>query len=443
MQDKEMLEQLADRGWARMQVTLDREMPHRKRRPLLWLCLIAVGLVAISGTVFYFGQTRRPEHKPVVTQPIAINEGKSQPGKTPVAGQQKTDPETPASSVDLTLPKTGLSLNAFDASKNQIRATQVSSGPDGESGRPEYRSPAAENNPVSAIPVPLEKGTPEITPPFTPDPGVAVYRRPEFPAVEPLDDQTDWKGIQKPEEKPEFKTIPVRNQNRRWVAEIGALYNGGYGISGYTLSAIRKIPLGNGKWSLHAGLGFRKQAIPLGLTRNFIGNSLTYDSNGTQNGTPITASYDPESLSLDQVNSSNFNAGYYVVGVIAGTKARIDATYADVALSLSHKLNARWSVETGARIGLLLPSQWKALPDSSEALQVANSKFLAASNSQEQVSAQVLSAFDLAVVGGIKYALGPQWDLGLQYHFGVNDLFLLDGVDLRNRVVRVSAGYRF
>ncbi len=445
MQDKEMLEQLADRGWARMQVTLDRNMPQRRRRPILWWWLL-LALVTAGGAFTYFGYVLPREKEPAVVQPVALDELKTSPGISSDA-QQKPDPEqiTPKTAASgLTNTQNARSPAPSAPSVKTELAAPVNLDVTRETDPGEIVFRTGETSPTSPVPGAVETEAPETMVQSSGDPAVATFRHPEFPVVEPLHDRPDWTAVQTPEENPDFKTTPVKMQHRRWLVDAGGLYNSGYGVSGFTLSAVLKRPLGNGNWGIHAGLGLRKQSIPLGLTRNFNGNSLSFDSNGTSNGIPVTGSNsDPESLSLDQVNSSAFNAGYYVVGVVAGTDARIDAAYADASLAVSRNLSARWSLETGVRMGFLLPSQWESLPNSSEALQVANSKFLAASDSGQQVSGKILSPFDLALTGGMKYALNPRINLGLQYHFGVNDLFLLEGVDLRNRVVRVSAGYRF
>ncbi|HMQ63527.1 MAG TPA: hypothetical protein PKE06_22780, partial [Flavilitoribacter sp.] len=238
---------------------------------------------------------------------------------------------------------------------------------------------------------------------------------------------------------PEIK--PVRTPNHHFGLEAGALLTTGAGLAGFTLAAAWQKTLRSGNWRLYAGLGVRKQVIPLSLARNGQ-NKLAFaqaDSNGSVSPGNVYTNFD--TFTLDQAES--VSASQYVLGIVAQTNAGINATYLDGYFTAGRTISSRLTAESGLRLGYLLHSAWKALPNNNEALQLANSRILAAGSGNGLVSGQVLSNLDIALLGGVRYALSSHIDLGLQYQYGVTDLLLLDNVRLPNRSLKLFMGYRF
>ena len=432
MQDKDKLDLLADRGWNAMREMLDKQMPQRKRRPLIWLWfLLGAGCLGAGYALVWMNPGPEKLQKPL---PQASVEQIEKAGKAEIRPAEMVIKEERPAKADrfeaaaVTAPK-----NAHAQSERRTTAG-IDSGTTQAAVRDNSTAINSEEGPGQATATPgndVIAGAAEIqTAP------AAVERLNPFASlttgITPLE-------MAPAAYSPEIK--PVRTPNHHFGLEAGALLNTGTGLAGFTLAATWQKTLRSGNWRLYAGLGMRKQAIPLSLARNGQ-EKLAFaqaDSNGSVSPGNLYSNFD--TFTLDQ--AASVSASQYVLGIIAQSNARINAFYLDGYFTAGRKLSSRWTAESGLKVGLLLPSNWEALPDENEALQYANTRILAASSSSGGVSSQVLSNLDIALLVGVRYAFSPRTDLGLQYQYGVNDLLLLDNVRLPNRSLKLFMGYRF
>lgn len=443
MQDDWTNKEMTDRAWANMSSLLDREMPVkpvRKRRPLIWWVLL-IGILLAGGWWWWTSSSAEVPVAPNVhSRPIAETETTSS-GSSEVAANsplpiQDTEPEQSTTSGEENPSHTEIpSEGVVDSSTQLLSSTHDTRMDPAESliepvdmeasgSQPEPLESTLQNNPSSEEAV--TKAADRITP-------AAVTALPGRP-THPLDLPTHGQVLS-PAKKPAAF-------HPDW--HLGINSGAGYGTDGLFTEARTSIPLGR-RFAIQAGTGIRYTELSLRAASN--STDANHDAgqplgNSGGGGTPAQ---DP---SRNTLSESQF------LQLLAISDIRLQSLLIDLPLVFQYRFAHRWSVEAGARAAYRVHAGWqntgrlsRTLAESEELddLMIAadQQQFSVQSTAAAVSSTVIVNNWQWAATAGLTYRLTPQYQLRLQYQHALNGIFQQNRLDLYNRRLWFSVGYRF
>ncbi|MFM9950206.1 MAG: outer membrane beta-barrel protein [Saprospiraceae bacterium] len=445
LDNNDINEQLANEAWERMRLLLDAEMPvaeDRRKRPVFWIWSKTAGIAATllfstlgiwwlasdnvltpSGNIALTGEYNQAAL-------IPKTERTAEMPQTDAPTQQAIAPEQSEETANLGLNHAASNHKSrFDASQlhNSNRTNSLFLKSDVLASAKEgtlltANTPGSENAVVVAEAVTSESANSGVVQEFP-----AVLRLPglELTAL--------------PVETPAMSAaaIPIDKLATPWRhgPELGGIVSFPTSLGGFHAGWAAEMPIADG-FALRGALryDFQRQTVSRNDRQAAFetsSNSLADDPFNPVNGIATSVSQ-PDT-------------------VISST---LKMHYAALPLSLSMKLNERWSVEGGVQVAYLFQAFRESRNSAQSSLDtngtgldfgsnnVSRSWYF--SNKAQEVAAESFQPWDLALSAGFRYQLSRHWNVGLSGNFGLlNQANKANGYRFLNRNTVLSLGYYF
>jgi len=444
LDNNDINEQLANEAWERMRLLLDAEMPvaeDRRKRPVFWIWSKTTGIAAtllFSALGIWWlasdnpltpsGQTALTgEYNQAVVTPET---SRAEMAQTDAQSQQTIAPEQSGKAAI-----TGLN-NAPSNHKSRFDASQLhkSNRVNSLFLKSEALLAAKEGTLLPAN-TPGSENVVLVAEAETSEFASSGFNQ-QFPAASQLS------GL-------ELKTLPVE-MPVLYATAIPTDKPAGPWRHGPELGGIVSFPTSLG--GFHAGWA-AEMPIADGLA---LRGALRYDfqrQTVSRNDRQATFETSSNFLADDPFNPVN-SIGTSVAQPDTVISSTLKMHYAALPLSLSMKLNERWSVEGGLQVAYLFQAFRESRNSAQSSLDtngtgldfgsnnVSRSWYF--SNKAQEVAAESFQPWDLAVSGGFRYQLTRQWNVGLSGNFGLlNQANKDNGYRLFNRNAVLSVGYYF
>ena len=443
LDNNDINEQLANEAWERMRLLLDAEMPvaeDRRKRPVFWIWSKTAGIAATllfsalgiwwlasdttltpAGNAALAGEFNRPAFTP----------------ETSLTEAPQTDAQTQQTFVpEQTDEAATTGLNNASTHKSRFDALQL------------YKSTPANSPFLKSDALPFAKEG-ALLPATTPGPENAVIvaeaETSEFPSsgfIQQYPAASQLPGLELKTSAVEMPAmhataIPMDKLATSWRhgPELGGIVSFPTSLGGFHAGWAAEMPIAEGL-ALRGALryDFQRQTV----SRN--DRQATFES--SSNFFPA----DP------------FNPVADLGTAVAQPDTVISSTlkmhYAALPLSLSLKLNDRWSVEGGVQVAYLFQAFRESRNSALSSLNtngtgidfgsnnVSRSWYF--SNKAQEVAAESFQPWDLALSGGFRYQLSRHWNVGVSGNFGLlNQANKANGYRVFNRNSVLSLGYNF
>lgn len=460
MRDEWNTEELTDRAWEQMSALLDREMPVRpkRRRRAAWWWVLLLALLPLALFLLWPEPANKDKDEQSVNTPAPIarqfNDGElptttdhtADGGNAAVAIPQPRADEPQANAgrhrtltTDSTSDTSEDYRSTSTPSEQQIRATAgEQTGPDMDLENEAQAAPAETESSEYTISSPVSSSDTAMEEKIVSQPKPGQARE----SLLPLSNL--------PMRSPEILTYPLKSpdlplsRSPKPLAidwHLGLSVGTNDGFDGIFTEGRKTIALGpKARTAIQAGLGLRRTQLSLYKSSRSDQQELSFDVplGNAGGGNP---DQDP---AANELTDAQFDQ------LLAINKIRLRSLLVDLPLLFQYRIAPRWSVELGGRASYRINSKWEntdrlqntlAQSESLSRINIITNSFRISAGGGN--TAIVVNPWQWSATAGITYRLSPHWQWRIQYHHGLNGTFQDNRLDLYDRRLWISAGYRF
>lgn len=444
LDNNDINEQLANEAWERMRLLLDAEMPvaeDRRKRPIFWIWSKTAGIAAtlLFSTLGIWWLASDNALAP--SGNTALNGEYNQAAFIPETGRTatpQTDAQTQQSLVSEQSGEAAISGLNPAPSNHKTRFEALKMHKSTQANSPFLKTdalPSAKESPLLTINTTVAENGVVAAEALASESANSGFV-PEYPVALQL---PGLKLAALPVEAPAMNAtaIPVDKLPTAWRhgPELGGIASFPTSLVGFHAGWAAEMPIADGL-ALRGALryDFQRQTV----SRS--DRDAAFESNS-------------DFFANDPFNPVD-GTGASVAQPDTVFSSILKMHYAALPLSLSLKLNDRWSVEGGVQVAYLFQAFREGKSTSSTGSLITNgsnanfdnsvSRSWYFSNKAQEVASESFQPWDLALSGGFRYQLSRHWNVGLSGNFGLlNQANKANGYRVFNRNAVLSVGYYF